>query len=90
MISLLGQVLNYQWMLQNNHPNSNKNVNFDQIKPLKNYSNNWSDARVFSKSKLTDEEISEIWGNLPQTSNEEQDAIVFAKAVLKRNNQLIK
>jgi hypothetical protein len=90
MISLLGQVLNYQWMLQDNHTNSNKNVVSYQPKPLTSYANNWSDPKVFLKSELTDEEISEIWGNLPQTTNEEQDAIVFAKAVLKRKNQLIK
>ena len=33
------------------------------------------------KRKLTEQEISEIWGNLTQTSNEEQDAIKFALAI---------
>ena len=33
------------------------------------------------KQKLTQQEISEIWGNLPQTTNEEQDAIKFGLAI---------
>ena len=30
---------------------------------------------------LTDEERSKIWGELPQTSNEERDACIFAQAI---------
>ena len=33
------------------------------------------------KNKLTKEEIAEIWGNLPQTLNEEDDAIKFGMAI---------
>jgi hypothetical protein len=38
---------------------------------------------------LTDEERSKIWGELPQTSNEERDACIFAQAIeakLKQKN----
>lgn len=33
------------------------------------------------KQRLSKEQISEIWGNLPQTMNEEHDAIVFGMAI---------
>jgi hypothetical protein len=39
---------------------------------------------------LTDEERSKIWGELPQTSNEERDACIFAQAIeakLKEKNR---
>jgi hydroxymethylpyrimidine/phosphomethylpyrimidine kinase len=40
--------------------------------------------------ELTDEERSKIWGELPQTSNEERDACIFAQAIeakLKEKNR---
>ena len=40
------------------------------------------------KTQLTDKKISEIWGNLPQTMNEEQDAIEFAKAIIWHQKQI--
>jgi len=33
---------------------------------------------------LTDEEIIEIWGNIEETFNEEYDAKVFARAILRK------
>lgn len=51
----------------NNHPSLSK----------------FADSREIygGKQKLTQQEISEIWGNLPQTTNEEQDAIKFGLAI---------
>jgi hypothetical protein len=33
---------------------------------------------------LTDEEIIEVWGNIEETFNEEYDAKVFARAILRK------
>jgi hypothetical protein len=44
-------------------------------------------AEAFESAKergwvgLKDEERSKIWGELPQTSNEERDACIFAQAI---------
>ena len=34
--------------------------------------------------ELTDEEIIEVWGNIEETFNEEYDAKVFARAILRK------
>ena len=38
-------------------------------------------VRFIKNSKLTKQEISDIWGKLPQTTNEENDAIAFGEAL---------
>jgi hypothetical protein len=37
-----------------------------------------------SYRELTDEEIIEVWGNIEETFNEEYDAKVFARAILRK------
>jgi hypothetical protein len=48
----------------------------------------WPDKREWVG--LTDDERSKIWGELPQTLNEERDACIFAEAIelyLKERNK---
>lgn len=44
----------------------------------------------YGKQRLSEEQISEIWGNLPQTGNEEHDAVVFGMAIQEKLFELNK
>jgi hypothetical protein len=51
---------------------------------FKNHGGGWQPLYTHPAKTLTDEEIIEVWGNIEETFNEEYDAKVFARAILRK------
>ena len=69
----------YAWI----NVNDEYKILFDDELPTY-YPKAWMPLYTHPAKTLTDEEIIEVWGNIEETFNEEYDAKVFARAILRK------